>query len=325
MPSVVHVLCVDDEPAHAELLGLALEQVAAFDVQFQSVDTVGAVIAQLDAQPCDCLFIDYCLGAETGLDALRAIRAAGHAVPVVLLTAQGDEYLAAEATRAGADEYLIKHDLTPESVQRAIRSATLNSEQRVSIDTLQERARQLESISLALAESNAEIAVASRIDELTGILNRRSIVDIMRGEHDKTTATGAHFAIILADVDRFKALNDTEGHQAGDQALRAVAQVLQRTCGDAGSVGRYGGEEFIVVLPDTSMFEATSMATSMCHAVAECAVEGAGTAGVRQITISAGVAVHEDGESWETIVARADAAMYSAKNSGRNQACSHAA
>lgn len=155
-------------------------------------------------------------------------------------------------------------------------------------------------------------------DALTSLLNRRFLPTILRREVALHASTGRQFAVLILDLDHFKAINDTHGHDAGDRALQHVASVLMQNTRGSDYLFRYGGEEFVVVLGSASRSEALAIAQGLRHAIAEAPVVLAG--GVRlPLTASIGVAVQDGHPDYERVLARADAAMYQAKRAGRDR------
>jgi diguanylate cyclase (GGDEF)-like protein len=160
-------------------------------------------------------------------------------------------------------------------------------------------------------------------DKLTGLYNRAFYDDLLEREWSSARRDSDELSLVLVDVDHFKAYNDSMGHQAGDACLKAVAAALSgqfRRPGDV--VSRYGGEEFIVLLPRTSAVEAQRLADQAAQAVSQMQITHPG-APRGHVTISAGVASHTPifGDGPEQLLARADTALYSAKASGRNTVC----
>jgi diguanylate cyclase len=154
-------------------------------------------------------------------------------------------------------------------------------------------------------------------DPLTETLNRRGIDESFRREASRSDRHGTSFSIALVDLDHFKALNDTFGHQTGDDALRHVAAVVRSTLRPNDSVGRYGGEEFLVMLPDTGTKESAAVMARVKRQLARQPL--AEKTGPLNITFSAGVATRIRGETFDDVLARADAALYRAKRAGRNR------
>jgi diguanylate cyclase (GGDEF)-like protein len=165
-----------------------------------------------------------------------------------------------------------------------------------------------------LRASRVELERLSVTDPLTGLDNRRRMTETLQNEVLRSRRLKHSFAVLMADVDQFKAYNDAHGHPAGDEALRRVAAVLRETIRDVDWVARYGGEEFFVLMPETTAAGATDMAGRFKKRLETEAAPG----GV--VTLSFGVAefpVH--GDSGDALIRAADAALYEAKRSGRNR------
>ncbi|WP_296950513.1 diguanylate cyclase [uncultured Massilia sp.] len=172
-----------------------------------------------------------------------------------------------------------------------------------------------------LEEANRKLATLSATDGLTGLANRRRVDEALRAECARAVRLGQSLAVVMVDVDHFKAFNDRYGHQAGDACLVRVAQALAGAVRRGGDVvARYGGEEFSIVLPDTGAQEARDIGEALRCAVAALGIAHAGAAS-GQVTISVGVAARSErgGADPDDLVARADAALYRAKEAGRNR------
>jgi len=170
-----------------------------------------------------------------------------------------------------------------------------------------ERTRELE-------EANARLAELAAFDALSGAANRRNFDQALSAEALRSHRYGRPLAVILADIDRFKNVNDSHGHAAGDDVIRGLAATLAANCRSSDLVARYGGEEFAVLLPETRAREAVELAERLRQAI-----EGADYGNVGRITASFGVAeLGADGSPTE-IVASADRALYEAKAQGRNR------
>lgn len=158
----------------------------------------------------------------------------------------------------------------------------------------------------------------AQTDPLTGVLNRRSLIERLDAACRRAQTRGLPIALLFIDLDYFKRINDTRGHQAGDACLRAVIAPIQAELRHSDVIGRYGGEEFVVILSSADATAAQAIAQRIRERVAELEVQGFGDA--MRLTCSIGVATSDTLGVWgEHLVARADAAVYAAKNSGRNQ------
>jgi diguanylate cyclase (GGDEF)-like protein len=159
-----------------------------------------------------------------------------------------------------------------------------------------------------------EVKRLAQEDYLTGLMNRRKATEMIVTELRRCQRYGGTFAVILMDIDRFKEINDTFGHETGDQVLKETADLLGRTIREADSASRWGGEEFLVVCPQTDLEGAQALAEKLRSAYAR-------TEFSRAIhkTASFGVACYHSGDSVEALVRRADAALYGAKEGGRDR------
>ena len=173
---------------------------------------------------------------------------------------------------------------------------------------------------MRLAEANEELARLSHQDGLTGLSNRRCFDDALRRESRDATFGDAPLSLLMIDVDHFKSFNDTRGHQAGDECLRAVAALLGRERAAPGEVAaRYGGEEFAMILPGHDPAAAGARAERLRAAIEALRLPHAGSATAPWITVSVGVATRgADGDD-VSLIAAADAALYRAKRAGRNR------
>ncbi len=156
-------------------------------------------------------------------------------------------------------------------------------------------------------------------DQLTQVANRRGLLSAFEAERSRQDRQGSPLAVALLDIDNFKRLNDELGHSAGDEALRTLAALVRRTLRPTDHVARFGGEEFVLLLPDTPVPEAQQVLTRLQRAL---------TGGLfmheqRQVfvTFSAGVTAYRDGEGLTSALERADQALYEAKRSGKNRSC----
>ncbi|WOB09617.1 GGDEF domain-containing protein [Piscinibacter gummiphilus] len=166
----------------------------------------------------------------------------------------------------------------------------------------------------------AEIERLAHHDELTGVLNRRRMMHFLGEELARHDRNGAQVSVALLDLDHFKAVNDTLGHLAGDEVLRRFAAAVQRHARNTDRFGRYGGEEFLVILNDATTDAALQAIERMRAAVAT--IDWSHLSPELRVTFSAGIATYNGNESVEVLLSRADLGLYEAKRCGRN--CSRA-
>ncbi len=187
--------------------------------------------------------------------------------------------------------------------RQALQSANANLEQQVQQRTAD------------LVQANNTLRAISRQDPLTGIPNRRAADERLQEEFLRLKRAAVGYALLLLDVDRFKSINDTFGHEVGDQVLKFVALQLQQQLRGTDFIGRFGGEEFIVLLPMVDEKGARQFAEKLCLALSQCQVPVVGT-----VTASIGGAMAQlTDAAMETALRAADAAMYQAKQTGRNR------
>ena len=165
-----------------------------------------------------------------------------------------------------------------------------------------------------LARQQQELQQAAHTDSLTGLANRRAVQQSLDGWQRQRSRYGVPATLLLIDLDHFKAINDQTGHQAGDKLLMQVAEVLRRRARDTDIAGRWGGEEFVMILPHTHAEEARIVAEAIRSGVAALT-----EAPQPMVTASIGIAELQANESPDSWIGRADIALYQAKASGRNQ------
>lgn len=296
------VLVIDDDPGDVELLRRHLEKIPDFIITLVVCTSAEAGQATLMHQSIDLIFLDYLLGAQTGLDLIYTLRQDGDRRPVIILTGQGDQRIAAATMRAGADDYVVKEDLNPDTLRRSLRFVLERVEG--------ERRR---------VQIEAELVRLARFDELTGLYNRRYLLERLAQEALRAKRYGSPLCLMILDVDHFKHINDTYGHLIGDQVLARIGNILRDTIRVTDIAGRYGGEEFCIVLTETSLQGACVMAERLRQRIAAeaCSADDGTTF---QATCSIGVAPYTpDLPDMQAFLVRADRALYKAKASGRNR------
>jgi diguanylate cyclase len=192
---------------------------------------------------------------------------------------------------------------------------------------MEERTKTLESELQHSSEQVTELKVQlddvrkeSRIDQLTGVANRKAFDAELQAAIEDSAETGAALALLMCDIDHFKSFNDTWGHQIGDQVLRLVANCLSENVKGRDTAARYGGEEFVVILRQTALDNALNLADQIRSTVESKKLVKKSTGDILgRITISIGVAQLSADDHAETLVQRADTCLYRAKHTGRNR------
>ena len=168
----------------------------------------------------------------------------------------------------------------------------------------------------AVAVNKAQLWDMAVTDSLTGLYVRRYFMVKLQEEIHRAERYNKHLSVVMADLDRFKRINDTYGHEAGDRALKTISRFLQKNIRDVDAIARYGGEEFVMLIPDADKESAFCLAERLRAKLAKVKLED-----LPPITISLGIATYPlDGTDIEVLIRKADAAMYAAKQKGRNTA-----
>lgn len=168
-----------------------------------------------------------------------------------------------------------------------------------------------------LEKSLAIIKEMSIHDDLTGVYNRRHLMELLEHEHHRISRGGARFSVAMLDIDHFKSVNDTHGHLTGDEVLKAVSDVIRSSLRSADFCGRYGGEEFLLVMTQTNINGALLCAERIRSTIEQNRFPNMGVD--FRVTVSLGVTEYTGKEDIPTMIARADKALYRAKESGRNR------
>ncbi|AOG21315.1 diguanylate cyclase [Acidovorax sp. RAC01] len=169
----------------------------------------------------------------------------------------------------------------------------------------------------ALAEALAVNRELATRDELTGLLNRRAMQDLMALEQRRALRTGRPLMLAQLDIDHFKPINDTHGHSTGDRALQAFASTVRASVRDTDVLARWGGEEFVLMMAETGPDDARDLLDRVRQAVEALSIPH--TTGALRLTVSVGLAQHRTGDTIDQTLERADQALYTAKALGRNR------
>jgi len=241
----------------------------------------------------DVYLLDSELGERSGLDLIREAIYNGCKAPLILLTEQADHGVDTEAIKAGAADSLVKAQINATLLERSIRYAI-------------ERKR-----------ADERMAFLAQYDSLTGLANRSLFKELLGLALARAERNGKHVALMFLDLDRFKIINDSLGHDGGDQVLKVVAERLRSRMRKSDTVARLGGDEFTVILEGIgTVQDATNVAQELLEIVAQPIM-------VQDqelfVTPSIGIAIHPQyGKDSETLIKNADMAMYRAKRQGRN-------
>ena len=272
-----------------------------------TLDDPGWVLEHVRAHAPDLILLDVELPNTSGFDICTALRSMDESrvTPIVLMATQRtDELSVVHGLGVGADDY----------VANPSRLAELKA--RVEVQLRNRRDREL--LQWARAQ-RAHLQRAALIDPLTGVSNRRAGDE----ELDDAVDVGTPIVLLMLDIDHFKSVNDTYGHQAGDVVLRHVGRTLNRLARQGDMVARVGGEEFMVIVRQAHPDIAPRIGERFRRGIES--IELPGSAGIPRVTVSVGVATWDgtgdDRPSREELVEAADGALYEAKRGGRNRVC----
>lgn len=315
----VVVLLVDDQAIIAEAIRRALANEP--DVQFHYCGQAQEALSVALAIKPTVILQDLVLPDIDGMTLTRAYRAepALANTPIIVLSTKEEASTKSAAFAGGANDYLVKLPDTIELLARLRHHSRLYHVMRQRDDAY----KALRESEQRLLESNLALRRLTQSDGLTGLANRRYFDEYLASEWSRALAESRECALLMIDVDHFKAFNDTYGHLAGDEALKKVADAIRGACNRSTDLAaRYGGEEFAAVLPATSQGGARLIAEKVRIAVRELQIAHAGSATAPILTISIGCAarVPVQNEPAARLISQADKRLYMAKRQGRNQA-----
>lgn len=283
----IRVLIIDDQESVGQYHEAILQSAGMRVQRAHNIDQLDSVLQQFTPE---IILLDLFLPDWSGGEVAKALHQQMELldVPIVFLSSESDRELQLAALRSGGDDFLTK-PIKPDFLVDAVRIRA-------------RRYRELRRIMLN--------------DGLTSVYNRRSILQMLGQEMARSQRNNTALTVAIIDVDHFKKVNDTHGHLTGDLVLKTLTQLLKQRLRRSDLIGRYGGEEFIVVLPDASKVQALKFLDEIRETFAD--IEHLAEQPFK-ITFSGGVAEYRMGESQRTILERADQALYRAKHEGRNR------
>jgi diguanylate cyclase (GGDEF)-like protein len=286
------VLLIEDNPGDARLIELMLAEDPDSPFRLSCVDRLSRGLEILSSEKPELVLLDLSLPDSHGLDTFDKVFAHSPKIPIIVLTGNDDQMIALSAVKTGAQDYLIKGKLDRELLVRAIQYSI-------------ERKRYQE-----------QLEHQANYDALTGLPNRNLLLDRLR-QAVYSQRQVRSIAVVFIDLDHFKFVNDSLGHNAGDKLLQKMSERLRTAVRDGDTVSRLGGDEFILILNDQHNEEVVfrAMQRIIAKVTEPIVIDGREL----YVTCSAGISLHpQDGTDVEALMKNADAAMYRAKESGRN-------
>jgi two-component system, cell cycle response regulator len=298
----VRVLIAEDDPGSRYKLEVSLQR-WGYEVLVARDGAQAWALLQEEHAPTLAV-LDWMMPGLDGLEICRRVRnrPSRPYVYILLLTAKGRKEDLVEGIEGGADDYLTK-PFHPDELRARLRAG-----------------RRILDLQHQLISAQEALKIQATHDPLTGLWNRAEIFEIMRREYERAERNNSPLGVVMADLDHFKQINDTQGHLAGDAILHEVASRLVRAVRPYDSVGRYGGEEFLIIMPGCSTESTLRRAERLRVSVSsEPALSGEQNI---LLTLSLGVAatVETNDSDYHSLVRAADAALYRAKKNGRNRA-----
>ncbi|MBI4510035.1 MAG: diguanylate cyclase [Deltaproteobacteria bacterium] len=293
------LLLVDDDHATLEQLSRMVSEIG---YQPMTATTWSDALRLFREGKPDLVLLDVMMPTIDGYKLARIIKSdSAMFVPIILVTALEDIESKRRGMASGADDFLTK---PVTSLELQIRLSSM---------------LRIKELTDQLQQANAKLNQLAVTDPLTGLHNRRSLYAQLEREFGRAQRYGRPLTCTMIDIDFFKQVNDRYGHQVGDRVLRMVGDVLRATIRATDVAGRFGGEEFMILAPETGRDTATTLGERIRATVQGCS-EAAGD-GIPLVTVSVGIATTEslDGCGYDDLVHLADDALYRAKRDGRNR------
>ena len=289
------VLLVDDNRDDELLFRHHCSKIPGCNWQIDHAASYADACALIAKGPHDLYFFDYRLGGHNGIELLHELHKLCYIAPVILITGLDDDQIGEDALIAGATDFLPKQELSPSVILRAARYAGIRR------------------------RAENQLQISAREDPLTRIFNRSYFMQLADIELIRAHRFGHPISLLLLDIDNFKITNDTHGHAAGDSLLLAVIECCRQTMRESDLIGRWGGDEFVVLLPQTNLNGADVIAQRICSSISRARVSVGNHILIG--TVSIGVACQPPPQKLDMsrFVEDADRALYRAKQAGRNR------
>jgi two-component system, cell cycle response regulator len=288
---MISVLLIEDNDVDARLTQDLLSEWSVEEFQVTHVTSLSDALSRIDTDRFDAILLDLSLPDAFGLPTVRQVHATNPSVALVVLSGVSDQSLALQAVQQGAQDYLVKGQGHPELLARSVRYAI-------------ERKR-----------AEERLAYLAQYDHLTGLVNRSLFRDRLVQAMARSKRLQQPMALMLLDLDRFKSVNDTLGHDVGDELLKAVSERLKTCVREVDTVARMGGDEFTIILEGVASDQSIVIVAKRITESISSPFELKGHA--ISIAISIGITVYpQDDQGIDELLKHADSAMYRAKQQG---------
>ncbi len=299
MKPAINILHVEDDPADALLVQEILMEEAGGTAHYNvvHVDNLKEALKTLHCEGFNAVMLDLGLKDISGVDNVRMLKEENPDIPIIVLTGFNNEDTALQAIKQGAQEYIVKGYSNGNVLRLAIKS------------------------SIERKAYERKLFQQANFDELTGLANRRLFKEYLEKALMKAKRFERQEVLMFLDLDRFKDINDTYGHEAGNMLLMLVAERIKQKLRESDMIARYGGDEFIILLGNNDPKNMRQGCVAVAEKILDVIREPYDLGGNNvSLSTSIGIAIYPDsGETPEALLETADHAMYEAKRSGMNQ------
>jgi two-component system cell cycle response regulator len=297
--ALLKILICDDDPADRKLVRAYIRKIENKEIVLLEAGEKQEIERALEKGRIDLVLMDIEMPEKSGMEWLSDIMKT-KAAPVIMLTGQMNVEIAAQAIQKGALGYLPKSNLSIGKLGTSIDDAL----------------KKWNDMQLSKANQE-ELETLATIDGLTGLLNRRAIINKLEEKIRIAHRYNEDLCLLLMDIDRFKEINDRYGHIAGDDVLETVASIIRQNIRETDYAGRYGGDELLIIFPITTLHTASQIAERIRRTIENTIMKNRDGRSYN-VTVSQGISSYIPDENQENFLSRTDEALYKAKQNRRN-------
>lgn len=312
IPKEQSIVIVDDTPDNLRLLvGILNER----GYKVRPAPNGVRALATVEKELPELILLDIMMPEMNGYEVCRRLKEneKTHDIPVIFLSALNEVFDKVKAFQAGGVDFITKPFQVEEVLARVNTHLTIRAQQKA----LKKQNKELHKKNILITEQTKKLQLLAITDSLTGLSNRRDFLKKTIQEAKRFERSKNPFSFLFLDIDHFKTINDTYGHNCGDAVLIGVARSLEKSLRGQDILARWGGEEFVCLLPDTNTEGARNVAEKM-----RCTIENlsqkCGDIPI-SVTVTLGICLYDGSRSTEECINYADACMYRGKQKGRNQ------